>query len=61
MPTGSSDKVSSAEFMTKNAPKLALMTVMFTDKELAGGSCTPSPSGYALLDQTIINGIRSKS
>ena len=56
------DKLASAEFTAKNAPKLALnlMRALFSDDELVNGCCTPSPTGYKLLDQTIIGGIRSK-
>ena len=56
------DKFASAEFTAKNAPKLALnlMRALFSDDELVNGCCTPSPSGYKILDQTIIGGIRSK-
>ena len=56
------DKLASAEFTAKNAPKLALnlMRALFSDDELVNGCCTPSPSGYKILDQTIIGGIRSK-
>ncbi|KAL5499319.1 hypothetical protein EMCRGX_G010709 [Ephydatia muelleri] len=54
------DKLASAEFTAKNAPKLALnlMRALFSDDELVNGCCTPSPSGYKILDQTIIGGIR---
>eukprot|EP00731_Ephydatia_muelleri_P006670 Em0003g918a len=54
------DKLASAEFTAKNAPKLALnlMWALFSDDELVNGCCTPSPSGYKILDQTIIGGIR---
>ena len=56
------DKLASAEFMAKNAPKFALnlMRALFSDDELVNGCCTPLPTGYKLLDQTIIGGIRSK-
>ncbi|KAL5475311.1 hypothetical protein EMCRGX_G027401 [Ephydatia muelleri] len=55
------DKLASAEFTAKNAPKLALnlMRALFSDDKLVNGCCTPSPSGYKILDQTIISGIRS--
>ncbi|KAL5518020.1 hypothetical protein EMCRGX_G003686 [Ephydatia muelleri] len=54
------DKLASAEFTAKNAPKLALnlMWALFSDDELVNGCCTPSPAGYKILDQTIIGGIR---
>eukprot|EP00731_Ephydatia_muelleri_P021932 Em0014g523a len=58
--TRTTDKLASAEFTAKNAPKLALnlMRALFSDDELVNGCCTPSPTGYKLLDQTIIGGIR---
>ena len=59
IPRGDANKVSMAEAISTNPPRLAcnLLSVFFTKDELSKGNCTPA-QGRNLLDPNIIQGIR---
>ena len=61
VPEGDAKKVLAAEVVSDTAAKLALalLSVFFTDQEMARSNCTPAPSRQ-LLNPNIISGIHSK-
>ncbi|KAL5515727.1 hypothetical protein EMCRGX_G000934 [Ephydatia muelleri] len=54
------ERFHNANFVSKTPEKLALnlLSVLFTEKEIANGNCTPTVSNRPLLNQEFVHGIR---